>query len=584
MFALFGAGCATEKIEHHNVSAPMRPPGPITVACQEAPATVAFDKAAGQVETAGHRAGNAARNLLMCEVYEPHLVYVEAALRMVAAPISASVGAMSGKHNELSGDRLAQAEAQLRTAMEDAARQKHFRDVVLKVASEKTRRQFVSAESSSEPVGAILETRIEGLRLEKTGSSDSSFALHIQTRARLLRASDHAVLFDQPFEYRSEKALFLDWTLHDGFASVANTGYHELAERMVDRMFTTAAQPPVLLGAGYGKVPHKDLGTPMLAMGMSNLSPLKGERDGSKGLKATLTPALSQREREKLSPVFGTSLNDDKTRFVDFSVPAGPGAIGIYSTTSVAHVTLQRPLSKDEAVSEAIDDVECSLEDLLEFPNPLINLGALAASVPMSLGKQAIGAMRGLTAKQLKKADAHLTAALREARPQEMLAMQVAQQLSPLSAERVALVKKPAIPGAGPEIGLMECVNRGTLAWLPDHQTAAGYLTSQGVDTALEIHVISAALCGKEGVNPGLVLNVEAEASLLRASDGAQLYSCPVHYRSGQHQFTAWGADNAKLFRQELDQCQREMSKTIVDQLVSQGLLPSSQSPSLAKN
>jgi len=42
-------------------------------------------------------------------------------------------------------------------------------------------------------------------------------------------------------------------------------------------------------------------------------------------VRRTLTPALSQREREKLSPVFGRSLNGDRIR----ALPAGFPLLGV---------------------------------------------------------------------------------------------------------------------------------------------------------------------------------------------------------------------------------------------------------------
>ena len=71
---------------------------------------------------------------------------------------------------------------------------------------------------------------------------------------RLVRTADGAVLYDRPVEYRSGACLFVDWTLHDAFQSVAETGYRQLAEACVARLLTTAGKP-TLTGAGYRKAP-----------------------------------------------------------------------------------------------------------------------------------------------------------------------------------------------------------------------------------------------------------------------------------------------------------------------------------------
>ena len=104
-------------------------------------------------------------------------------------------------------------------------------------------------------------------------------------------------------------------------------------------------------------------------------------------------------------------------------------------------------------------------------------------------------------------------------------------------------------------------------------------LDTQQTATALEIQVRSAALKGKGTVNASLALCVEAQATLFRAEDGAELYSCPVHYRSEERQFTQWAAHDAQLFRQELQRCYQDVGASIVDQLVARGLIAPDRAP-----
>jgi hypothetical protein len=85
--------------------------------------------------------------------------------------------------------------------------------------------------------------------------------------------------------------------------------------------------------------------------------------------------------------------------------------------------------------------------------------------------------------------------------------------------------------------------------------------------------VVSATLAAKEGVNPPMALCVEATARLLRAWDGQEIYSCPIHYRSKERNYVRWAAHDAQLFRQELQTCFGELSTIIVNQLVSHGLV-----------
>ncbi len=67
---------------------------------------------------------------------------------------------------------------------------------------------------------------------------------------------------------------------------------------------------------------------------------------------------------------------------------------------------------------------------------------------------------------------------------------------------------------------------------------------------------------------------VEARATLRRSRDGQQLYSCPVQYLSPERKFTEWAAHDAKLFREKLRKCYRELSAAMVDQLVARGTVP----------
>ena len=92
-------------------------------------------------------------------------------------------------------------------------------------------------------------------------------------------------------------------------------------------------------------------------------------------------------------------------------------------------------------------------------------------------------------------------------------------------------------------------------------------------DKILEIRILSASLKGRDGINPPLALCVEAQATLLRASDGQELYSCPLRYRSNERKFVDWATDNARAFRSEMAECHRELGRAIVNQLENQKLI-----------
>jgi hypothetical protein len=262
------------------------------------------------------------------------------------------------------------------------------------------------------------------------------------------------------------------------------------------------------------------------------------------------------------------------------------GQLGIYSTGTVTHFTVQKPFTRGDASSDALSDVEWSLDGLENSRNSVVQLSACAAAIPISLWKQAVAGMRGLSSKHYRRAEAQLSAAAQQTLPHEELAFQVAQQLAPRTSQAIALVRKPSIPEIDKEPTLMRCMARGTLAWLPSGETSRSYLATQGVDTALEIHVVSAALKGNNGINPPLAVCLEAEATLFRVRDGAELYSCPVQYRSESRKFVQWAAEDARLFREELKRAYQQMGNSLADQLVARKVLPltPTQQPTLAHN
>ena len=543
-------GCATRKPQGvtrlgSKLSDPIfLEPGVIVVASPRAAADFSFDKAEGRTDYAGEGAGNFARDMLFTPPRgDPRFEAAEGVISFALAPLAAMVGAVSASHARLGPAQLAQAETNLTVAMALMAEQQRLRDCVAKAAGEKTRRRIVTIDSANEagfpegPVCAVIETRIENLRLVRTGASDTSFALEIKARTRLVRARDGAVVYDEPFEYRSGTALFHDWTLDQSVRNVADTGYRKLADQMTGQLFLATRDDPVLVGAGF---------------------------------KNSIKPAGNSRFSFAATPVQppGRPL----AQFASYPVSRA-GAIGVFSTASVARVTIQQPVTKDEANEEAMKEVNDTLGDLAKFPNIVVQLGTFAAAIPISMWKQGVAAVRGISERNYQAADEQLSAAVRQTQPHEELAAYVAAELGPRTAQQVVLVKKSLPADADREFATMQCVARGTLAWLPPGQSAENYLVSHGGETALEIHVISASLKGGESINPPLRLEVEAQATLLRSRDGQKIYSCPVRYRGRERSFTEWAAHDARLFREETQRCYSELSRAIADQLVSRRVI-----------
>jgi len=443
MTCLLVSGCASEQMGVVRTSmstgqAPP-PPGSVVLTCPETAARFSFDKAKGRTMYAGDEAATAARSMLdPPHVDHAQLEWASGPIGFVAAPFAAAAGAIRGHNAVLGAEQLSGAEADLTQAMARMAEQDRFRSAVLQVAQEKTHCPILLLDSSQaqtiqQPVGAILETSLEELRLKRMASGDTSFALQLKARARMI-ASDGSLICERKLEYETPQALFLDWTSEGSLERVAETGFQELAAQLLKEVFGSPDEA-LLVGTGQHVASHP------------GLSPIKA------AYKPTAYPAM---------------------------VGKGSGAIGIYSTGTVSRVFVQKVYTKEEATDEALSDVAWALDGLHESRNSVVQVSACAVAVPMSLWKQTVAAVRGLSPKKYALAEKQLSAATREMPIHQELARQVAQQLAPRTAQPVSLVRKPLPEGAESDTALMRCLSRGTLSWLPKGQTKASYLTGQG--------------------------------------------------------------------------------------------------------
>ena len=159
-----------------------------------------------------------------------------------AALVGPAVGAkgLIRSMEKVSPAELEEREAALREALSQMAEQQPFHDALLKSGSERVRGGFFSPDSAdphwSSGPDAVLEARVDDLRLERAGLGEGSYFLRIRTHARLVRLSDGRVCFEQPVEYCSATALFLDWTLNGAVEGVAQTGYQALADYYVSQL------------------------------------------------------------------------------------------------------------------------------------------------------------------------------------------------------------------------------------------------------------------------------------------------------------------------------------------------------------
>jgi hypothetical protein len=546
-------------------------PGAIAVTSPRKPARFSFQAAQGRVESAAEGAANAVRRVLTTPnlghrqletgvgaIDSSSAISIPAALEAgvgvfecALAPFAAGYGALSSATQKLPPDRLSEAEKDLTEAMGTMADQRHLRQALLQGAGEKTHRRLISSDSAAAipsgggPVSALLETQIEELRLERAGAGDSTYGLRITARARLVRASDGAILQDRPYEYRSGQAMFIDWTRYDGLASVARTGYRQIAEDIATELFSTAAGEPVLLGAGHraslARIAHTATAPPTPMTALDTQGP-------------------------------------PEIRFVDYRRAAEPGTMAIYLDSPAPNVILQETPTRAAEASDTTSGTEWAMDGLENDANPVVQAAACVAAVPLGLWEQTVGAVRRGSGKRFEEVSRRLQEVVQQLQPQRALADELGRRLAPLTPKPVVVVRDPSDAWTKQNPASVQYPGRETPAL--EGLAQSGAVAGRGADTGLEIRVTNVRLDRKHGFHARFALCVDAQAALLRLGDGQELYSCPLQYRSEQRRFADWTVNDAGLFRQELGQCCREMGGALAHQLLLRGLVSPSASSS----
>ncbi|HWW01712.1 MAG TPA: hypothetical protein VNZ64_18585 [Candidatus Acidoferrum sp.] len=561
------AGCATSKSplndrgpEHWFVLLRLEP-GSLAFTSSLEPASFSFKPGQGRLESAGEGAARAARAILTTpNLIHPQLEAAAGAVEFVLAPFAAGYGALSAGHRRLPAEKLAEADEELTQAMRSMAGQERLRELLLQCAGEKTRRRLLplapaaAPGESSELVSAVVQTTVESLRLERAGTGDNTYALCMKARASVVRAADRAVVFDRHYEFHSDEAMFIDWARAGGFESVAQTGYRALAEQMAQDLFVAPAGRPVRVG------PSPAVFT------SSNLS-----ANSSRSIHTRLAQASFRTSRPDRELA-----NEDRVPGIEFTVlrAADNGSLEIYSGRAMSDLLIQRPPAKEEAIAEASTETEWLLGGLENDRNAVVQAVACLAAVPFGLWEQTVGLLRPHDSEELELAERNLKTVARRMQPHQILADAVARALAPRTSQSIALVKDPLLmPGANESL-LIQCSYHLTPSGFANSEPGTGPLTARGAGTALEIHLVQARLARMPGLRSRLALSFEAQVELIRKSDGQELYSFPVAYRSAGKPLKAWVGGDAEMFRRELRDCCREMGKATAEVLVSSGLVP----------
>jgi len=181
------------------------------------------------------------------------------------------------------------------------------------------------------------------------------------------------------------------------------------------------------------------------------------------------------------------------------------------------------------------------------------------AAVPMGIWEQTVGAVR----KHSREKSDNLAAVLSKIAGQGHLERDLADATA-RCLESQAL--DPVIRTGAP----LEFAASGTRK--ANEADTAQPSTVSRCKTALGIQVITAELAGKRHNSSSRALSVEVHVTVCRTSDGQEIYSCPIRYRSASRKLEDWSASGAKLFRQELQDCSRQTAQALAQELLRRGL------------
>jgi hypothetical protein len=93
------------------------------------------------------------------------------------------------------------------------------------------------------------------------------------------------------------------------------------------------------------------------------------------------------------------------------------------------------------------------------------------------------------------------------------------------------------------------------------------FLREKGINTVLALNVKGGGFKEGKGKNPLIALFMRVHTRLIRTMDGKEIYSRKFEYKSSKHNAADWFDTDARLLRDEIDNCFMELPKQIVEEL-----------------
>jgi hypothetical protein len=235
-------------------------------------------------------------------------------------------------------------------------------------------------------------------------------------------------------------------------------------------------------------------------------------------------------------------------------------ALDVYAGRADQRLPLDTPGLGSGDSAGIQNDTEWAMDGLENDRNSVVQFVSCLAAVPLGIWEQTVGAVLQGSRNRNEKLVQALDAVPEQRRFEGDLADEVARKLRAQAINQVRRTEESAqfaVATTG-EAG-------GTRLAQPP--------SSDNNKIALQIQVVNAHLIGKHGSSRLRALYVETRATIIRTSDGQELYSRPIRYRSSLKKLKDWAASDALLFRQELGTCSRQTAEALTGDLISHGFV-----------
>lgn len=191
---------------------------------------------------------------------------------------------------------------------------------------------------------------------------------------------------------------------------------------------------------------------------------------------------------------------------------------------------------------------------------PVLGATALALGIALAPVTAIVGGIHGAIAAEsidtVESAEAVLRKTLAEARLQEVMRDHVVQ-IARDEARHLLAVPAEAL---GPSDA--------------NEATSYQFLTSQGIDSIIEISVLSMTIEGEWSVNPPLNFRLAVRARVVSTHENSVIYNNRFEYEGATRPFTEWAANNAQPLREEFERSYDTLAAQIVEDLFLLELLP----------